>query len=235
VTEWYEERVTAAVQGRPIFTSVLNRLKADKTTGLIIHKIDRGARNMSDWAELGNLIDRGIDVRFVCEDMNLRSRGGRLAADIQAVVAADYVRNLKEEVRKGFYGRLSQGLFPLPAPIGYRNAGGGKAKTFDPEKSGLVRQAFQLYATRNFTAETLTREMTARGLTGAFNRPLSPAMILRILRNPFYTGRIHIRESSFEGCHETEMKCLGERRILPRGEMSTGSALAAKSEQGRRT
>ena len=55
-----------------------------------------------------------------------------LSADIQAVVAADYIRNLREEVIKGFYGRLKQGLNPMPAPLGYPNDGGGMAKTIDP-------------------------------------------------------------------------------------------------------
>ena len=41
--------------------------------------------------------------------------GGRLAAGIQAVVAAGFVRNLREETRKEFVQRLEQGLWPLRA------------------------------------------------------------------------------------------------------------------------
>lgn len=50
--------------------------------------------------------------------VDLHSRGGRLSADIQSVVAADYVRNLREEAKKGIYGRLKQGFYPMRAPIG---------------------------------------------------------------------------------------------------------------------
>ena len=85
----------------------------------IIHKIDRSARNLKDWSDLGEMIDSGIQVHFVNESLDLHSRGGRLSADIQAVVAADYIRNLREETRKGFYGRIKQGVYPLPAPLGY--------------------------------------------------------------------------------------------------------------------
>ncbi len=53
------------------------------------------------------------EVHFANESLDLQSRGGRLSADIQAVVAADYIRNLREETRKGFYGRLKQGLCPM--------------------------------------------------------------------------------------------------------------------------
>ena len=57
--------------------------------------------------------------------LDLNTRGGRLSADIQAVVAADFIRNLREETKKGFYGRLKQGLYPICAPIGYLDRGGG--------------------------------------------------------------------------------------------------------------
>ena len=64
---------------------------------MIIHKIDRSARNLKDWADLGELIDQGIDVHFANESLDLHSRGGRLSADIQAVVAADYTC-IREEI-----------------------------------------------------------------------------------------------------------------------------------------
>src|SRR4029450_11873410 len=110
IMEWFEERETAAKRGRPIFAKMLKLLKRGKASGVIIHKIDRSARNLKDWADLGQLIDEGIDVRFSQESLDLNTRGGRLSADIQAVVAADFIRNLREETRKGFYGRLKQGL-----------------------------------------------------------------------------------------------------------------------------
>src|SRR5256885_4852920 len=114
---------------------MLKLLQASKADGVIIHKIDRSARNLKDWANLGELIDRGVEVHFANESLDLQSRGGRLSADIQAVVAADYIRNLREETRKGFYGRLKQGILPLPAPAGYVDQGAGKPNMPDPARA----------------------------------------------------------------------------------------------------
>src|SRR5262250_985510 len=144
ISEWFEERETAAKRGRPIFNKMLKLLKSGKSDGVIIHKIDRSARNLKDWADLGELIDGGIEVHFANESLDLHSRGGRLSADIQAVVAADYIRNLREETIKGFYGRLKQGLYPLPAPVGYLDQGRGRPKVIDPLNGPLVRLAFEL-------------------------------------------------------------------------------------------
>src|SRR5688572_17639304 len=102
---WFEERQTAAKRGRAVFAQMLKLLKQEKARGVIIHKIDRSARNLKDWADLGELIDQGIEVHFANESLDLHSRGGRLSADIQAVVASDYIRNLRDETRKGIYGR----------------------------------------------------------------------------------------------------------------------------------
>src|SRR3569832_103028 len=132
ISQWFEERVTAAKRGRPVFNEMLRLLKAHKAAGVVIHKIDRSARNLRDWADLIELSDRGIEIQVATENLDLRSRGGRLSADIQAVVAADFIRNLREETRKGFYGRLKQGLYPLAAPVGYLDRGRGKPKEPDP-------------------------------------------------------------------------------------------------------
>src|SRR6185437_14313254 len=155
IADWFEERQTAAKKGRPVWSQMLKGLRQGKARGVIIHKIDRSARNLKDWADLGELIDQGIEVHFANESLDLNSRGGRLSADIQAVVAADYIRNLREEAKKGIYGRLKQGFLPSGAPVGYLNHGGGKQKTIDPEKGPLVRKAFLLYATGNYTIRTL--------------------------------------------------------------------------------
>lgn len=204
VCEWFEERETAAKRGRPIFSLMLARLRKGEAQGVIIHKIDRSARNLKDWADLGELIDQGVDVRFAYESLDLNSRGGRLSADIQAIIAADYIRNLKGEVRKGLYGRLKQGIYPFGAPLGYLNQGGGKAKVLDPQKAHLVRRAFELYASGTHTLHTLRDKLAKLGLTNCRGGHLSIAGLSKLLNNPFYCGVLRLRSTgeTFNGVHE---------------------------------
>ena len=106
ITAWYEERETAAKCGRPVFTKMVKELRQGHVESLIVHKLDRLTRNLREAALIGDLIDAGIDVHTAVDSLDVRSRGGRLTAEIQAVIAADYVRNLREETLKGIYGRL---------------------------------------------------------------------------------------------------------------------------------
>ena len=204
IAEWYEDRETAAKKGRTQFMRMMAVLEKKRTPGVILHKIDRGARNLWDWARIQDLIDAGVEVHFAHDNLDLRSRGGRLAADIQAVVAADYVRNLREEVRKGMRGRFKQGIFPGRAPVGYLDQGKAKAKIIDPTKGPLVKAAFELYATKRYSYETLAVELQRRGLGRSNGRPLSLNGITTILRNPFYAGILRQKSTGevFQGIHE---------------------------------
>jgi site-specific DNA recombinase len=204
IIQWFEERETAAKRGRPVFTQMLKLLRQGKADGLIVHKIDRSARNLRDWADLGELIDQGIEVQFANEGVDLNSRGGRLSADIQAVVAADYIRNLREETRKGFYGRLKQGVYPLPAPIGYRDMGAGRPKEPDPMRAPLVRKAFELYASGGYNLHLLREEISRLGLRNRNGGGLSITGLSVMLNNPFYIGLIRLKRTreTFAGSHQ---------------------------------
>jgi len=183
---------------------MLKELRKGTMQGVVIHKIDRSARNLKDWADLGDLIDQGIEVHFANESLDLQSRGGRLSADIQAVVAADYIRNLREEAKKGIYGRLKQGFYPMRAPIGYLDQGAGKAKTIDPVKGPIVKKAFELYGSGQWSIQTLMDELYRRSLRNNAGERVTQNGLHTILRNPFYTGVMRIMASgeTYLGNHE---------------------------------
>lgn len=204
VERWFEERETAAKLGRREWAEMLKLLRRGKACGVLIHKIDRSARNLRDWADLGELIDRGVEVHFVNESLDLQSRGGRLSADIQAVVAADFIRNLREEALKGITGRLKQGILPLPAPVGYLDCGSGKPKVIDPVKGPLVRRIFELYATGRYNLHALEAEARKSGLRNRRGGAVSLNGLSTMLRNPFYMGLIRVkrRKEIYEGAHD---------------------------------
>ncbi|QJB69867.1 recombinase family protein [Parasphingorhabdus halotolerans] len=204
ISKWFEEKETAAKKGRPIFNRMVSELQKGGANGLIAHRIDRGARNFADWARIGELADAGFDIHFATESLDFRSRGGRLAADVQAVVAADYIRNLREECIKGLNGRLKQGFYPFKAPLGYNDNGGGKPKTIDPVRGPLVKTMFELYATGNYSLWSLVPEINGRGLRNERGQPVSKQGVEKMLRNPFYAGIMFVKSSgkSYPGIHK---------------------------------
>jgi len=66
------------------------------------------------WAAAGDVLRPHVE----CAGGHSRRIVRRRIVPILASVAADYSRNLREEAKKGIYGRLKQGLWPGPAPLG---------------------------------------------------------------------------------------------------------------------
>jgi len=204
ITNWFEEKVTAAKRGRPLFNKMVSSLKRGQASGVIFYKIDRSTRNFADWAKIGDLAEDGIEVHFATETLDFNSRGGRLSADMQVVMATDYIRGLRADSIRGQHGRLKQGIYPFKAPLGYLDAGKGKPKTVDPVRGPLIRVLFELYATGNYSLWSIVPEIEKRGLTSSNGKALPKTSIEKILRNPFYAGVMKVRTSnqSYLGIHD---------------------------------
>lgn len=203
IASWHEETETAAKSGRTEFQKVVRVIQQESgRLGLLMHKIDRGARNLKDWATIGELMDQGVDVRFVHDNLDMQTRGGRLTADLQAVIAADFIRNLRDEVKKGIQGRLRQGLYPFKAPRGYRDQGRGKAKTPDPAVAPLVVAAFKLYGSGAYSLNQLSAELSVLGMNSIQGMPLSATALSKLLHNPFYVGDLVVAGQTYEGIHQ---------------------------------
>jgi len=202
IAAWFEERETAAKTGRREFSRMLTALKKDRASGVIFHKIDRSARNLKDWSAIQDLAEQGIDVRFSQESINLGSNEGKLTGDFLAVIASHYIRNLRDEVKKGVRGRLKQGLYPLAAPLGYLDQGGGKPKIPDPIRAPFIHDAFELYAA-GMALPALSDELHRRGLRSRSGNQVSISRLAELLRNPFYIGIIRMRQSGehYDGIH----------------------------------
>ena len=80
IVRWFEERESAATRGRPAFMQMLQLLRINVAQGVVIHKIDRSARNLEDWTDIGKLADVGVAVHFANESVEIRSnRSGRIS------------------------------------------------------------------------------------------------------------------------------------------------------------
>jgi site-specific DNA recombinase len=204
VTEWFEELETASKAGRPIFNNMIGRLKRHHAEALVVHKLDRSARNLRDWNTVSELMDHGIAFHIATEPIDFSTRGGRMTADFLAVIAADFSRNQREETKKGLTGRLLQGLFPFKAPLGYLDQGRGQPKIPCPVQAPLVQTMYELYQTGEYSLKSLKIEMELRGLRNHFGTPLSLHGVEKILSNPFYHGQILIVRTgeTFDGIHE---------------------------------
>ncbi len=213
IDEFVDRGESARTSDRPELQRLLDFVRANQVTYVIVHKIDRLARNRADDVAINLALKQaGVQLVSVTENID-ETPSGILLHGIMSSIAEFYSRNLATEVIKGSVQKAKQGGTPMRAPTGYRNVrriDNGqeiRAVEIDPERGPLMRWAFEAYATGDWTIRTLLAELTKRGLTSLPTRtrpakPLGIANFHRLLRHPYYMGIVRYRGVLYQGNHE---------------------------------
>jgi site-specific DNA recombinase len=213
VAEFADRGESAKTTARPQLQQMLTRLGEQRDVEyVIVHKVDRLARNRADDVQIQLAIERaGARLISVSESVD-DTPSGRLVRNIMADLAEFYSANLATEILKGSTQKARLGGTPFKAPLGYLNVrylvDGREIRTveIDQKRAPLVRRAFQLYATGENSLRRLHEQMTAEGLTTrpTPKRPAGPlalSKLAELLRNRYYLGLVSYRGVEHPGKH----------------------------------
>lgn len=209
VGEYVDAGESAKTADRPNFRNMLTQLDADRGIGyVVVHKIDRFARNLDDHVTIRARFKKW-GVRLVSASEGFEDTPtGRMLEGIVASISGWYSENLGVEVKKGMYQKLRSGGWPSFAPIGYKNVridGSRKAESklvIDEDTAHLIRQAFDLYATGEWSLRKLHAEMTKRGLRTPKGKPFSVSKLAETLQHDVYAGMVTWGGETHQGIHE---------------------------------
>jgi site-specific DNA recombinase len=212
VDEFVDRGESAKTANRAGLQALLTRLEEGDITHVIVHKVDRLARNRADDVAIVMRI-RGQGAQLVSATENIdETPSGLLLHGIMSSIAEFYSRNLATEIMKGTTQKAKTGGTPFRAPLGYLNSreiiDGREIRTIaiDPERAPLVRLAFDLYASGDYSLIELATILEARGLRSrpSRNRPakvLGTNRLSTLLRNDYYVGALHYAGGSYQGRH----------------------------------
>ncbi len=213
IAEIFVERGESARSAdRPELQRMLSYLATESVDYVIVHKVDRLARNRLDDVTITAAIQAsGAQLVSVTENID-ETPSGTLMHGIMSSIAEFYSRNLANEVVKGTQQKVSAGGTPHIAPLGYLNVrrldSGQETRTIevDHERADLVKWAFEAYATGNYSLKALAAELAERGLTQRPTpkraaRPLPPNKLHDVLRNRYYIGFVTWRGVEYQGKH----------------------------------
>ena len=207
-------RSATSMDKRVAFQQMLSRIKTDKDVDyVIVYKLSRMNRNRIEDALVVDKLQRsGVTLISATEAID-DSRNGRLLHGILAAInefrsaedGADIRDKMAYKARNG--GTLGR------APLGYRNVrinyDGRQINTveIDADRAPLVRQAWELYATGDYTLDDLSEVMADRGLlTRATARrpsqPVSKNKFAQMFRDVYYLGKIDFQGVIYDGRHE---------------------------------
>jgi site-specific DNA recombinase len=213
VEEFVDRGESARNADRPELQRLLAYVKANDVEYVIVHKVDRLARNRADDVEITVAIKAAGAVLVSCSENIDETPSGILLHGIMSSIAEFYSRNLANEVIKGSVQKAKAGGTIGKAPLGYLNVrrieNGREVRMveIDSVRGPLMKWAFETYATGGWSVERLLDELTQRGLetTPSAKRPSRPLYLShlhKLLRHPYYKGVVRYRGGEYPGRHE---------------------------------
>lgn len=209
--EFVDAGESARTAARPQLRAMLSRIAEGDISALVVHKIDRLARNIEDHVAIRAALRKyGCQLVSVTENIE-ETASGKLVEGIHALMAEFYSSNLASEIKKGMSQKAKMGGWPQRAPIGYVNTrqrvdGREIAKVVpDSERAFLVKEMFRLYATGDYSLNELHSMMGAKGLTSPASKKASPpsrSTMADTLADPFYVGIVEWNGVRYPGQHK---------------------------------
>ena len=216
IKEFVDRGLSAKAANRKDLQDMLEFIREykGKIDYVIVHKVDRLARNREDDTDITRLLrQHGIRLVSTMESID-ETPSGMLLHGIMASIAEFYSRNLATEVLKGMTTKAKSGGTVSKAPVGYINVRkideqGREYRTveLDAERAPLVKLAFELYATGEWTVNDLAEHLALRGLTTRGtpkvpSKPIDKKALNNVLINPYYTGQIIFQGAYLPSRHE---------------------------------
>lgn len=114
-------------------------------------------------------------------------------------------------MKKGLTQKAKQGGWPTKAPMGYLNTReriGGREFSkivLDPKRAMLVKQAFRLYSTGDYSFAEVQAWLASKGFTSPYTKKGTPppkSAIAKMLHNRFYIGIVSWQGVEYKGDHK---------------------------------
>ncbi len=190
---------------RPAFARMLADADAGLIDVIVVHKLDRFARNLRVTLETLERLQRaGVGFVSISEQMDFTTPMGKVILATLAAFAQYYSDNLATEVRKGKAERKAQGLYNGLLPFGIKPNRDG-VPIPDPDTYPGLLLAFRLAAEGKSDRE-VAEALNGAGYRTTGNRgrnPFTKDTVCRLLQNRFYLGELPDGHGGWRaGAHE---------------------------------
>ncbi len=190
---------SGASLNRPALQTLLDEIKARKIDIIVVYKVDRLTRSLSDFAKLVELFDQhSVSFVSVTQSFNTTNSMGRLTLNVLLSFAQFEREVIGERVRDKIAASKAKGIWVGGAvPLGYKSV--NKKLIVVPEEAETVRLIFQRYlelGSLRDLAEDLDRKSIRtrkRKLNSGESRGgvrFGVGYLAMLLRNRFYIGEV---------------------------------------------
>jgi site-specific DNA recombinase len=220
VNEHYDDGgISGGTMERPALQRLLQDIRDRKIDVVVVYKIDRLTRSLTDFARIVEVFDRS-DISFVSvtQQFNTTTSMGRLTLNVLLSFAQFEREVTAERIRDKIAASKKKGMWMGgTVPLGYR-VESRKLLVKEPEASfvrGLFERYLELRSVPALAAE-VTRQAAAveqseapssiadtdPDVPIAYTRRVGSGMLYKLLANPLYIGKLKHRQNVYEGEHQ---------------------------------
>ena len=211
IPEYFDDGAfSGASLERPALQQLLAEVRSGKVDNIVVYKVDRLTRSLTDFAKLVELFDQNsVSFVSVTQSFNTTSSMGRLTLNVLLSFAQFEREVIGERVRDKIAASKAKGMWMGGfAPLGYTNI--GKKLVIVPQEAEVVRDIYRRYLAAGSIgalAEDLTRE-------GIRSRPrpyteqnsslgvhYGVGHLGYLLKNRIYVGEVRHRGAVYDGEH----------------------------------
>ena len=180
---------------RPDLKRLLQDIELDKIGKVIVYKLDRISRNISDFYKLYEIMEKhGCEFISASECFDTTSPMGKAMMGILAIFAQMERENIQKRVKDNYYYRTATtgSWAGGPAPFGFENGRNEQGKpTLIPieKEKEAVEFAFALYSgVEHCTLGEVARNLNNRGYKPHKRDVFDSVTVSKILQNPIYVN-----------------------------------------------
>ena len=203
--------ISGASLERPDLQRLLEDIRAGKVDTVVVYKVDRLTRSLTDFAKLVELFDaHSVSFVSITQSFNTTTSMGRLTLNVLLSFAQFEREVIGERVRDKVAASKRKGLWMGGAvPLGYANH--GKKLIVVPHEAETVRWIFRRYleleALGPLLSELQSRNVRTRRReyangTGCGDVHFGKGALVYLLRNRCYVGEIRHRAEVHKADHE---------------------------------
>ena len=193
---------------RPLFDEMLKKIENGEADGILCWQINRLSRNPIDSGKISWLLQRGVLKSIQTIDKQYLPEDNVLLFSVETGVANQFILDLSKNVKRGIQSKLENGWRPGMAPVGYKNDLYTHTILKDDERFNLIRKAWDLMLTGNYTVPQIWNKLNNEWGFRTFQKkriggkPLALSGVYKIFTNVFYAGTILHKGQTYEGKHE---------------------------------
>lgn len=187
----FNAKESATTDDRIVFKEMLQFCYKNHIGNIVVYSYDRFTRS-GDIGLLKSLRKKGIKVHAATQSVDDETPSGRLSQNLYLMFAEMENEQRRDRIIEGQKKKLRKGEWIGKPTIGYIKDYVSGKKQHDHDKpqcfigplGKLIKQAFLWKFNENLTHEAIIQRLIPMGLK------LTPPLLSRIFRNPFYCGFI---------------------------------------------